>query len=291
MGEQLTASRLLERMMKNVGIPWQSQRADGFDDGIHMGRPDTVVTGIVTSFTPTFDVLKRAVASGKNTIVCRETPFYSRGERAPLFWRNGPPPPKELLDKDATAGAKREFIESNNLVIIKLFDNWGARKTDGQLRGLAMALDWGRYHLSRKGGTDVYRPGNEYFSLPRTTLGQLVKDIRSRLRARGLRVIGDSQSLVRKAALTHGFLLVSDLQRVMKESGVDVVVGGEPVEWEASEYFEDLVAAKMARGLILLGNQVSEEPGSGEVAAWLKTFVTEAPVEWIPSGEPFWTLS
>ena len=291
MSEPLTASRLLDRMMKNVGIPWQSQRADGFGDGIHLGPPDTVVTGIATTFTPTVDVLKRAVASGKNTIICRETPFYSRGERAPLFWRNGPAPPQQLLDKDATARAKRELIESNNLVVIRLFDNWDARKTDAQLRGLAVALRWDKYHLARKRGVDLYRPGNEYFSLPKTSLGQLVRNIQTTLRVHGVRVIGDAQSQVSKAALTHGFLLVADLQRVMKEPGVDVVIGGEPVEWEASEYFEDLVAAKMAKALILLGNEVSEEPGSGEVAAWLKTFVSEVPVEWLPAGEPFWTVS
>jgi len=287
----MTAEQLILQMMKNAGVPWQSQRADGFDDGIHLGDNDTVVSGIVTTFIPTLDVLKRTAASGKNTIICRETPFYSRGERAPLFWRNGSPPPPELMDKDATVKAKREFIAANKLVIVKLFDNWDARKTDGQLRALAMALGWDKYHLARKGGKELYRPGNEYFSLPKTSLGQLAKDLQGKLKTRGIRVIGDPQSQVSKATLTHGFLLVADVQRVMKEPGVDVFAGGEPVEWEASEYLEDLVAAKMIKGAILLGNQASEEPGSGEVAAWLKTFVTEVPVEWIPAGEPFWTVS
>jgi len=290
MSAQLTAIQLLDRIMKNVGVPWQSQRADGFGDGIHSGSPDTSVTGIATTFIPTIDVLKRAIASGKNTIICRETPFYSRGERAPLFFRNGPEPPKELMDKDPVIRAKRELIEANRLVIIKLFDNWDARKTDGQLHGLAKALGWDRYHLKPKNGADIYRPGNEYFSLPKTTLGQLAKDTRRKLQAKGIRVIGDPQSSVAKAALTHGFLLVNDLRRVMKVPGVDVVVAGEPVEWEASEYFEDLLTAKMAKGLILLGNEVSEEPGSGEVAVWLRTFLSDIPVEWIPAGEPAWTV-
>jgi len=291
MSEQLTASRLLERRMKNVGIPWQSQRADGFDDGIHMGHPDTAVTGIVTTFTPTFEVLKRAVATGKNTIICRETRFYSRGERAPLYFRNGPAPPKDLLDKDPTVRAKREFIDFHGLVIIKLVDNWDPRKTDGQLRGLALALGWGKYHLGRTGEKDSYGPGNAYFSLPRVSLGQLLRQVQTSLHVRSLRVIGDPQSPVSKVVVTQGFLLVAEVQRVFKEPGVDLLVGGEPVEWEASEYLEDLVAAKMAKGAILLGNEVSEEPGSGEMATWLKTFVTEVPVEWISAGEPFWTAS
>ncbi len=290
MNEPLTAIQLVDRMMKNIGVPWQSQRADGFADGLHLGNRDTVVRGIATTFTPTIEVLKRAIATGKNTIICRETPFYSRGERAPLFFRNGPQPPKELMDQDAVVRAKRELIETNQLVILKLSENWDARKVDGQLRGLAMALGWGPHHLARKGAGDLYRPGKEYFSLPKTTLGQLAKDIRAKLGVRGIRVIGDPRSGVAKAAITHGFLLVDDIRRVMKEPAVDVVLGGEPVEWEASEYFEDLVTAKMAKGLILLGHEVSEEPGSGEVAAWLKTFLPDIPVEWIPAGEPIWTL-
>ena len=282
MSEPLTALHLLDRIVSNVGIPWQSQRADGFGDGIHLGSVDTVVTGIVTTFTPTMDVLKRAVASGRNTIICRETPFYSRGERTPVAYRNGPAPAQELLDKDATARAKRQFIDEHHLVIIRLFDNWDARKTDAQLHGLTMAIGWEKYRLGSSG---------DYFSLPRTTLGELARDLKTRLRAQAVRVIGDSQSAVRKAVLTHGFLLVSDVQRAMKEPGVDVLVGGEPVEWEATEYLEDMVTAGMTKGAIFLGHQISEEPGSGEMAAWLKNFVTEVPVEWIAAGEPFSTVA
>jgi hypothetical protein len=40
--------------------------------------------------------------------------------------------------------------------------------------------------------------------------------------------------------------------------------------------------------MVILGQEVSDEPGSGEVASWLKTFIPEVPIEWIPAGEPFW---
>jgi hypothetical protein len=51
------------------------------------------------------------------------------------------------------------------------------------------------------------------------------------------------------------------------------------------------VTAGKAKGLILLGDEASEDPGSGEVAAWLEGFVTELPIEWIPAGAPFWVIS
>lgn len=87
----ISSQQLIERIQKNVGVPWQSQRSDGFSDGILVGSGDTAVAGIVTTFTPTLKVLRKAVNSGKNVVICREAPSYSRGERAPLFWRNDPP--------------------------------------------------------------------------------------------------------------------------------------------------------------------------------------------------------
>jgi putative NIF3 family GTP cyclohydrolase 1 type 2 len=286
----ITSQELMERIQKNVGVPWQSQRSDGFSDGILFGSGDTTVTGIVTTFTPTLDVLRKAVASGKNVIVCREAPSYSRGERAPLFWRNGPAPPEELLDNDAVWQAKQEFISKNNLVVVRLFDNWDARKTDGQLRGLSRALGWDSFHLAGT-GEDAYEPRNVSFRLPATSLHSLAESIKQKLSIQGVRVIGKPESTLSKVALTHGLLLVADAERIFREPDVEVVITGDAVEWEAAPYFQDLVAAGKAKGLILLGDEPSEEPGSGEMAEWLKGFVTEVPIEWIPAGDPFWTLS
>jgi len=287
----ISAQQLLERIQKNVRVPWQSQRSDGFSDGVLAGSDDATVTGVVTSFAPTIAVLRRAVASGKNTVICREAPFYSRGERAPLFWRNGPAPSKEMLDNDPVCRAKQEFISQNNLVIIRLVDNWDARKSDGQLRGLARALGWEQFHIAPENGSPPYHPDNVYFSLPQTSLNSLAANTREKLKIRCPRVIGDPASGVQKVALTHGLLLVADAERILREPGVDVVIAGDAVEWEAAPYFQDLVAAKRAKGLLLIGQETSEEPGSGEMAEWLKSFIGEVPIEWIPAGEPFWRLS
>jgi hypothetical protein len=40
--------------------------------------------------------------------------------------------------------------------------------------------------------------------------------------------------------------------------------------------------------MVILGPAVSEEPGSGEVASWLKTFIIQFPVKFLSSNEPFW---
>ncbi|MBI3475737.1 MAG: Nif3-like dinuclear metal center hexameric protein [Acidobacteria bacterium] len=286
----LTGQVLLERIQKNVGVPWQSQRSDGFSDGILHGSADTSVTGIVTTFTPTLEVLRRAVASHKNTVICREAPFYSRGERAPLFWRNSPAPPKEMTDNDPVCRAKQDFITQNNLVIMRLVENWDARRSDGQLRGLVRALSWEKFHFPAK-SLDEYDPRNVRFQLPKRSLGRLAQELQIKLKIHGVRVIGDAASSVSNIALTHGLLLVADSERMLREQGLDVVIAGDAVEWEAVPCFADLVTAGKVKGLILIGQQASEEPGSGEMAEWLKSFISEVPIEWIPAGEPFWVLS
>jgi putative NIF3 family GTP cyclohydrolase 1 type 2 len=287
----MTAQELLNQIEKQLGIPWQSQRPDGYSDGILFGSGETVVTGIATTYIPTLAVLRRAVSAQINTIICRESPFYSRGERAPVSYRNGAAPPKELIENDSVCRAKRDFLTQNNLVIIRFFDNWDARQMDGQLFALARALTWDRFHLKVPIETEDYDPRNVYFNLSQGSLHALALDIAEKLKIKTVRVIGDPSSLVSRAALTHGLILVSDLESILRRQSVDVVVTGDAVEWEAAPYFQDLVTARMAKGLILIGDEASEEPGCGEVASWLKGFVKEIAVEWIPAGEAYSAVS
>ena len=65
----ISSQQLLERIQKKVRVPWQSQRSDGFSDGILIGSVNTTVARIVTTFTPTLEVLRKAVDSGKNVVI------------------------------------------------------------------------------------------------------------------------------------------------------------------------------------------------------------------------------
>ena len=271
----ITAQQVVERAQKNLGVPWKTPSVDVF----HSGKPDTPVMGIATTWTPTLDVLRRAVAAKKNMIVTRESPFWLHETARPEFSGSGAAPNRELLLKDPTYQSKQDFIAKNNLVIWRFYDNWNARATDAQMRALTAALGWETY---RKPGSGTV------FNLPPVSLLQLTKNVQGRLKLKAPRVLGDPQSKVSKVALSHGFLLVPALQEVLKEPGIDVVVCGEPVEWEAHPYFDDWITAGKGKGMIILGHEASEEPGSGEVAAWIKSFVPEVPVEWIAAGEPFW---
>ena len=73
---------------------------------------------------------------------------------------------------------------------------------------------------------------------------------------------------------------------------IDVVVSGEQQEtdgaFDSPEYVMDAVSLGLAKGWIMLGHAISEEPGMEDLAQWIRGFVTEVPVQLIRAGEPFW---
>ena len=73
---------------------------------------------------------------------------------------------------------------------------------------------------------------------------------------------------------------------------VDVVISGEQQEadggFDSPAYVLDAVTLGVTKGWIMLGHAISEEAGMLEMAAWIKGFVPEVPVQLVKAGEPFW---
>jgi putative NIF3 family GTP cyclohydrolase 1 type 2 len=130
---------------------------------------------------------------------------------------------------------------------------------------------------------------NGFFVLPPATLKATAQNIKNTLKMKSIRIGGDPNIQVTKVGLSHGMYWIADLQKLLAEPGVDLIVMGEP-QWEneLAQYSFDLADSGAKKGLICLGQEVSEDPGCGEMAAWLKTFVSEVPVQWISTGEPCW---
>jgi putative NIF3 family GTP cyclohydrolase 1 type 2 len=258
----ITAQQVIERIQKNVGVPWRSETVDTFK----IGKPETIVKGIATSFSATLDVCQRAQAAGKNLIIVHEPTFYNHTDETTNL-------------SGGTYEIKRDFIEKNGLVIWRFHDHWHARRPDGVSAGMAAALGWEKYRSAE-------RPQN--FSLPETTLEALAKNMQTRLKAGAPRVIGDPGLKVSRVVLAPGFNNFPGIKRAMDSADVDVMVIGETREWEGIEYARDTVAAGKKKGLIVLGHVPSEERGMDECAKWLKTFITEVPIEYLPGNDPFW---
>jgi hypothetical protein len=271
----ITVKDVADRLAKQFGPDWKP------DGSLSVGSPTATVTGIATSWSPTMDVLSRAVAKKQNLVLSME----------PAFWTGKPAEGRSMnpdqMKDDPTFKLKRAYIDKNQLNVLHIRYGWVARSEDGQLKGLAHALAWEKNYKPRA-GVAPWAKGNNAFSVPATTFGNLVKGMKQQLKAKAIRCIGDPNLRVSNVALAHGYFLVPDLERVLADNpNADVVVCGEPCEWEAGPYFMDLIASGQKKAMIILGSQVSSEPGMSELAAWVRTFVNEVPVEWQPAGEPF----
>jgi putative NIF3 family GTP cyclohydrolase 1 type 2 len=262
----LTAREVIARIQAHAGIPWQQETVDTFK----AGNPDAEVRGIAVTMMATLDVLQRAAAAGQNMIITHEPTFYNHLDK---------PDELEQKENDPVLAAKRAFIQQHNLVIWRFHDHWHRMKRDGIEAGMAHALAWERFQ----------EPGNQYlFAIPETDLEHLAADLKSRLNIRVMRVVGDPKLKINKVALVPGSSGFAKETRALEIGDVQVLVTGESREWETVEYVADAVTEGKPKALIMLGHIPSEQAGMEECAHWLKTFVSEVPVEFVPAREPFW---
>ncbi len=120
------------------------------------------------------------------------------------------------------------------------------------------------------------------------TLDNLAEYIKSRLGIRALRVVGDPKMNITKVAFLPGAAGSARQIELLERDDVDALLIGETPEWETVEYVADAVTEHKRKALVILGHIPSEQAGMEECAGWLKSFITEVPVEFVSASEPFW---
>jgi len=257
----LTARQVIERIQKNVGVPWRTETVDT----IKSGSPDTAVKGIATTMMATLDVVERAASAGRNMVITHEPTFYTHEDKT------------DNLKDDPTYRFKQDFLDKHDMVVFRFHDHWHAHRPDGIATGMVEALGWAK-------NVDPRNP--RQFLFDSMTLGDLAKQLRDRLQVRAMRVVGDPNLKVRTVAGNWGY---AGSSRPFARPDLDVLVIGEAREWELIEYAADTITSGRKKGLIVLGHIPSEQAGMIYCANWLKTFITEVPVEFIAAPEPFWS--
>jgi putative NIF3 family GTP cyclohydrolase 1 type 2 len=165
------------------------------------------------------------------------------------------------------------------MVIWRFHDHWHRRNPDGIEAGMIHALGWEKYQS----------PENQYlFTLPETTLDKLAADVAKRLDAPSLRVVGNPQMKATKIALSPGAAGFVRESHALEMGNVQVLLVGETREWETVEYAADAVTEGKNKALIVIGHIPSEQAGMEECTRWLKTFVNNVPVQFVPAKQPFW---
>lgn len=259
----LTAGQVLDRIKSHVGIPWRAQTVDT----IIAGTPETPVRGIATTMMATLDVLKRAAAAGRNMVITHEPTFYSHQDRL------------DDIREDATYQFKADFIRRHDMVVFHFHDHWHRRDPDGIALGMARTLGWQ--------GALVPSSQRE-FAFAGRPLGELVRELESRLGSRTIRVVGDPTLRVTRALASWGYVSLMPGIPYLARPDVDVLIVGEAREWELVEYVQDQIASGRKKALIVLGHVSSEQAGMEYCAEWLRSFISEVPIELVAAAEPFW---
>ena len=124
--------------------------------------------------------------------------------------------------------------------------------------------------------------------MPEITLAALAEQMKQRLGIHVVRVVGNPDMKVTRVGLLPGAGGPLHHRELYDRDKLDVLAIGEVPEWETIEYSADAASEGKNRALILLGHIPSEQPGMKYCAEWLRTFVTEVPVEFVPAREMFW---
>jgi putative NIF3 family GTP cyclohydrolase 1 type 2 len=262
----LTAREVIARIQQQVGVSPPPNTVDTFK----AGDPDTPVTGIAVTMMATLEVLQRASAAGLNLIITHEPTFYGHLDDL-----------TDLAQKenDPVLAAKRAFIAQHGLVIWRFHDLWHKRQPDGIEAGMVHALGWEKYQIPQS---------PNMFVMPETTVASLAAEIKQRLGIQhALRVVGDPGMKLTKVVLAPGAPGFDRESTVLEMPDVQALVIGETREWESVEYVADAVTEGQHKAMIVLGHVPSEQAGMEECQRWIKTFVSEVPVQFVPTRDPF----
>jgi putative NIF3 family GTP cyclohydrolase 1 type 2 len=263
--QQLTIQQVIDLIISRCAAKPLQQTVDT----VKTGDASQHVSGIVTTFLATCEVIEKTVQLGANFIITHEPTFYSHLDET------------DWLKNDPVYISKRRLIDEHNIVIWRFHDYWHMHKPDGIMTGVLKALGW-------EGYAD---PGRRNLcTIPSMPLRNLAAILKEKLGAKSVQVVGDGEMQCRRVAFLVGAAGGRMQMLSLASPDVDVVVVGEINEWETSEYARDAVCQKKSKALIILGHANSEEPGMKYLAEWLRPMLPGIRITFVPAGDPFQLL-
>lgn len=256
-----TVQQVIDLIMKEGKL----SAIPGTVDTLKSGNATQVVTGIVTTMFATVSVIKQAVKLGANFIIAHEPTFYNHTDD-----------PNWVKDNNIVK-QKQALLKKNNMVVWRFHDYIHSLNPDAVEHGVLRKLNWLPYA----------KADSPTLTIPTVTLQQLVQHLKTGLGIAHLRVIGDLKQNCSRVTLLPG-APGGKMQVGFAESDKpDVLIVGEVAEWETAEYIRDanLLGTKMA--LVILGHNLSEDPGMDYFVDWLQPKLAGVKITHIKSGDPF----
>ena len=229
-------------------------------DSFKSGRPEVDIQGIAVGWMSYTWALQRAVELGCNIFVTHEPTYYDHLDQ------------NERIFALPGVKEKRQFIEENNLTILRCHDLWD------QMPRIGIPDSWGDLlelgpSIAGAGYFRVYEGGGK-------TALQLARQIAARTRSFGqeaVQLIGPQDRLVTRIAIGTG--AITPFLKLIPQYKIDLAICTD----DGFTYWRDgAYALDMGLPVIVVHHAVSEEAGLLNLANHLASAFPEIPVHHIP---------
>ena len=229
-------------------------------DTFKSGGPETEVTGIAVGWMSYTWALEKALALGCSLFVTHEPTYYDHEDADPDVFRL------------PGARAKREFIESSGIAILRCHDLWdlipeiGIPDAWGRCLGLGEPIAGDRY-LRTYAVEPVAAAG-----LAAVLAGRLAP-----LGQPGVQLLGPAEKTIRRVATGTG--AITPVLEMVADLGVDAVIATD----DGIDYWRDgALAIDLGIPIFVVNHPVSELAGVEALAEHLKAAFPQIPVHHIP---------
>jgi putative NIF3 family GTP cyclohydrolase 1 type 2 len=256
-----TVQQIIDIIIKDIkGAPFSKTV-----DTIKYGSADTIVTGIVSTMFPTVEIIEKTAALGANFIIAHEPTYYNGQDNT------------NWVAENKIVKQKQDLLEKHKITIWRFHDYCHSMVPDMVAYGILKKMNWLSY----------YTNGETTLTIPPVSLQQLVQQLKSNLEIKHVRVMGDLSQSCSLIAMLPGSAGGQRQVSLIENKNPDVLIVGEQVEWETTEYVRDARKLGAKTSLVILGHSVSEEPGMVALVDWLQPKIQGIKITHMASGDPY----
>lgn len=275
-------SEVIDRIKNYHNGTYNGQKimAETTRDKILFGDANQECTGIITTCWATVDVIKKAIESKANLIICHEALFWNHGDH------------QEWLKEHDNETYKRKvaLLNEGKIVVWRDHDyiHSGIPMKDGTYKdgifyGLAKVLGWEDYVYEN----DTFK--YMHFEIPETTTQELASQLISKLNLNGVKVIGRHDSKVTKVRIPmHVLGDANDAITEAEKDDINCFLTMELIDFTLMEYVKDTSMLGIDRSIIGMGHFNLEEPGMQYMVEWLPEAIgQDIPIQFVQSGDNY----
>lgn len=263
----MQVKEVADRIIAACNVPLLDETCDQ----LITGNWESEVTGIVTTFMATVDVIHAAIEQGANLIITHEPTYFTHLDGT------------DWLQDDPVYQQKQKLIDENGINIWRFHDYMHRTRPDLIYDGLNKELGWESY---------AHPEERHLYTIPPTTVEALSALFTEKLDVKTMQIIGKPEATVERLGMLVGagsLGLGSELvpMEMMRNEKLDVIVCGEILEWTLAAYVRDAAQLGLNKALIILGHNRSEEVGMKHLVTWLEPLLPGIPIGFAEAGEPF----